>query len=135
MNECIFCRIIKREIPCSKVYEDDRFLCFLDIMPINKGHILVIPKEHYETVLDMPDNLLKDIFVLAKKISKAVMDGTGADGFNIGINSYEAAGQVVMHMHLHIIPRFKDDGLKSWANKQYSEGEEAEMAEKIKSKL
>jgi len=131
MTDCIFCKIIKGEIPCSKIYEDEKILSFLDIMPANKGHTLVIPKEHYETILDMPDDLLKEMFVLTKKISKAVMNGTKADGFNIGINTKEAAGQVVMHAHLHIIPRFKDDGLKPWPQGKYQEGEAEEIKEKI----
>jgi len=131
MTDCIFCKIIKGEIPCSKIYEDDKILSFLSTMPTSKGHTLVIPKEHYEEVTDLPDDLLKELMIAAKKISKAVMDGTKADGFNIGINTKEAAGQVVMHAHLHIIPRFKDDGLKPWPTGEYEEGEAEEIIEKI----
>lgn len=131
MTDCIFCKIIKGEIPCSRIYEDDKILSFLDIMPTNKGHTLVIPKEHYEGVTDLPDDLLKELMIAAKKISKAVIDGTKADGFNIGVNTKEAAGQVVMHAHLHIIPRFKGDGLKSWPTGKYEEGEADKIREDI----
>ncbi len=131
MTDCIFCKIIKGEIPCSKIYENDKIMAFLDIMPVNKGHTLVVPKEHYETILDLPDDLLNELIVSTKKISKAVMKGVNADGFNIGVNTKEAAGQIIMHAHLHIIPRFSNDGLKSWPQSKYAEGEMDKVRESI----
>ncbi|MCX6707176.1 MAG: HIT family protein [Candidatus Woesearchaeota archaeon] len=128
MQDCIFCKIIKGEIPSSKVYEDKHVFAFLDIAPVNKGHVLVVPKNHSLDFSDMADEDIKAVFVAAKKIANAVMKGTGAQGYNLGMNNKKAAGQLVMHSHLHIIPRFDDDGLKHWPAKKYTEGE----AEKVK---
>jgi histidine triad (HIT) family protein len=135
MKDCIFCKIVKGEIPCQKVYEDDKTLAFLDIMPIHKGHTLLIPKEHHENMLDMPDDTLADLAKAAKKVAKAVKEATKADGFNISQNNGEAAGQAVFHFHLHIIPRFTDDGLKTWPHKQIPEEEMKEIQQAIKNSL
>ena len=135
MEDCIFCKIINGEIPCSKVYENDKVLAFLDISPVNKGHALVIPKEHYKDLLSLPDNVLAEVAKVGKKVAKAVMKATGADGFNLGQNNGKTAGQVVMHFHLHIIPRFEDDGLILWPQGKYEGKEEEEIAEKISSLL
>ncbi|MFH1890579.1 MAG: HIT family protein [Candidatus Kuenenbacteria bacterium] len=132
---CIFCKIIAGEIPADKVYEDHKILAFLDISPVNKGHVLIIPKEHYENLMATPDELVKDLWAMAKKIAKAVQEATGADGINFGSNNGKAAGQIVFHTHIHVIPRFKDDGLIGWPNKKYEEGEQAEMAGKVRNQL
>src|SRR3989344_1823292 len=123
MNECIFCKIVKGEIPSSKIYENDKVLAFLDIGPVNKGHTLVIPKEHYTNIYDIPEDILKEVVTAAKKISKAIKKGVNADGININQSNDSSAGQVVMHIHFHIIPRFRDDGLKLWPQNKYNEGE------------
>lgn len=134
--ECIFCKIVKGELPCAKIYEDDRILAFLDISPVNKGHILVIAKEHYDNSLETPDELLAEIAKVVKKIAFAQKEALGAAGVNFGINNGAAAGQVIFHTHWHVIPRFKDDGLKLWGSKEYeSDKERDETAEKIKNKL
>jgi len=132
-NECIFCKIIKGELPSYKVYEDNKILAFLDINPINKGHVLVLPKEHYEDTLKTPDELLSSMAVIVKKISKAVMSATGARACNIGINNGAESGQIIFHTHWHIIPRFADDGYELWQGKDsvYKDRE----AEKIKEKI
>jgi histidine triad (HIT) family protein len=135
MEECIFCKIIKGEIPCSKVYEDDKVIAFLDIGPVNKGHALVVPKEHHKDLLDTPNELLADTIKAVKKIAKAVLKATGTEGFNIGVNNGKIAGQVVMHLHFHIMPRLENDGLKLWPQGKYSEGEIDEIARKISSLL
>lgn len=135
MDDCIFCKIIKGEIPCTKVYEDDDLLAFLDIAPVNRGHTLIIPKEHHQDLLDMPEELVKKVAVLAKKIGKAAKETTNADGFNIGQNNGAAAGQAVFHFHLHVIPRFNDDGLPNWPRSEYKEGEAVEIAQKISQNL
>lgn len=129
---CIFCQIIKGKVPCSKLYEDDRILAFLDISPVNKGHTLVVPKEHYKRISLTPDYILSDLALAIKRISKAVVRGVGADGFNLGLNSGRTAGQIVPHIHFHIIPRFKGDGLVMWPSKKYKEGEMGEVARKIR---
>ena len=129
--DCIFCKILKGEIPCSKIYENDKVLAFLDIMPVHKGHTLVIPKEHYETIIDIPEDLLKEVIVVLKKVSKAVKEGVNADGISIGQSNYKAGGQVVPHLHFHIMPRFENDGLKFWPQGKYEEGEMDSYKEKI----
>ena len=135
MSDCIFCKICNNEIPCSKIYEDDDFLCFLDINPVNKGHVLVIPKGHYETILDIPDDILRRLILVVKKISKAVKNGMNVGGFNVTMNNYKEAGQVVPHAHFHIIPRIENDGLEPWAQGEYEEGEMEGVLERIKKVL
>jgi len=131
MENCIFCKIIKGEIPSSKVYEDEKTLVFLDIAPINKGHALVIPKEHFETMEELPDELLEYLVGIVKKVSIAVKQATNADGYNIGMNNHKASGQLVPHAHFHVIPRFENDGLKSWPQKEYEEGDMDKIREEI----
>jgi histidine triad (HIT) family protein len=135
VDNCIFCKIVNNEIPSSKVYEDDKILAFLDIGPVNKGHTLVIPKKHFETLLDMPDNLLAELIKVTKKVAKAVIKVARTDSFNIMQSNKQAAGQIVPHFHLHIIPRFKDDGLKHWLGKKYEQGEMEKTAKEISSLL
>ena len=135
MANCIFCKIIAGEIPSTKVYEDDKVLAFLDISPINPGHTLVIPKEHYETLVDLPDEELAGLMPVAKNIGQAIMSKLGADGFNIGLNNGKAAGQEVDHVHFHVIPRHQGDGLKHWPSQEYAEGESEKVADKIKQAL
>ena len=136
MNECVFCKVINKEIPANIIYEDDKFLTFLDISPINKGHVLVIPKEHYENFLETPAELLAEMAKVVKKVGEAVRQATGAEGINFGVNNGKAAGQIIFHTHWHIIPRFFNDGLKLWGSGQYENDEEAKsVAEKIKEKI
>ena len=130
---CIFCKIVNNEIPSSKIIETDKVLVFLDVNPINKGHALVIAKEHYETLLDVPDNLLKDLMITAKKVARSMKKTLNAEGFNIGMNNYAAAGQTVPHAHMHVIPRFGNDGLEAWPHKKYEVGEMDKFRDKISS--
>jgi len=128
---CIFCKIVKGVIPCSKLYEDDNVLAFLDIMPVNTGHALIITKKHYETLLDVPDSVLGTYFTAVKKVAGAVKKGMEAEGFNMQMNNYPAAGQVVPHAHIHIVPRFPNDGLRNWPGGKYKEGQQEEVAKRI----
>jgi histidine triad (HIT) family protein len=133
MDECIFCKIAKKEIPSTIVYEDDQFLAFLDIAPANKGHTLVIPKEHYKVYTDIPEELLKKFAVVVKKVASSVHKGLEADGFNIVMNNYKVSGQIVSHAHFHILPRFINDGINSgWPHKNYEDGEMDSFKDKIK---
>jgi len=133
-TSCIFCKIIKNEIPCTKIYENDKVLAFLDIAPVNFGHALVMPKKHFETILDIDDESLCEIAKVTKKVSRAIMKAMKSDGINIGVNNYKAAGQLVPHMHLHVMPRFKDDGLKfDWPTKK--DGNMEKTADKIRKAL
>jgi histidine triad (HIT) family protein len=108
-EDCIFCSIIKGKIPSAKVYEDENVLAFLDIAPFNQGHTIVVPKEHYNNILDFPDQKINGFFTDLKKIAGMLKKGLKADGFNILQNNFPAAGQVVNHMHYHIIPRWNTD--------------------------
>ena len=132
MSDCVFCRIVKGDTPCYKIYEDKNVLAFLDRTPVNPGHTLIVPKKHSETILDTDEKILKDLILTAKKISKAVYNGLKLEGFNIAINQFKVAGQVVPHLHIHIIPRNKDDGIRLWPNREYnSEREKLEIQGKI----
>lgn len=123
-DECIFCKIVAGEIPCAKVFESDTMLAFLDIAPVNAGHALVLPKKHYPTLWEMPEELGKDLLAAVKAVADAVKQETGAQGLNVMQNNYEAAGQLVPHVHFHLIPRFDDDGLKLWPQESYEDPEE-----------
>lgn len=134
--DCIFCRIVKGEIPCAEVYSDARVLAFLDLNPQKPGHTLVIPKAHYPDIFTLPDELFADIFPVIQKIGKALMAATDADGLNILQNNHPAAGQSVFHTHWHLVPRHEADGLHHWPMGQYaSKDEMASVAAGIKRRL
>ena len=135
MEDCIFCKIVRGEIPSSKVYEDDNVIAFLDISPVNKGHTLVIPKKHSENILEDDFEDVIACMEAIRKIAPKVMESVNADGFNLSVNTNKAAGQEVMHTHFHIIPRFNDDEFKNWAQGQYEDGEMKDVQDKIKEKF
>lgn len=108
--ECVFCGIASGKIPSKKVYEDEKSLAFLDINPRNPGHTLVIPKKHYATILDMPEEEAKELFSVVRKIARAAQLGVNADGVSIAQSNGQAAGQVIPHVHFHVIPRFLNEG-------------------------
>lgn len=135
MDSCLFCKIVRKEIPAEIVYENGLSLAFLDINPVNPGHILVVPKAHHADFASTPAELLGDIAAVAQRLAKAAMEATGAEGFNIGVNNGRAAGQLVDHMHLHVMPRHKGDGHELWHGKEYPEGEAAAVAQKIRKAL
>ena len=136
-TSCIFCKLVSQEIPAKVVYEDDLFLSFLDINPIVKGHTLVIPKTHYNLMTDTPDEILSRGICLVKRIAKAQRAGLHAEGANIIQNNGETSGQVVPHLHFHVIPRFKtDDHRWNWAAKSYeNDAELIDHCEKIKNAI
>ncbi len=140
MKDCIFCKIIKKEIGQSKdiIYEDDKTIAFLDITPAQKkgGHTLIIPKKHYELVTDMSDADAKAVMLTIKKLSKALLQFS--QGMNIIQNNKRVAGQYVNHVHFHLIPRFDNDGIliEKWtANKYNSESDRLNMVQTIKNLL
>ena len=110
MENCIFCKIINKEIPSHNVYEDENTLAFLDVRPHTKGHTIVIHKIHAETIFDLEDNKLKELILTIKKVTKKLQEKLNPDGFNIGWNHNSLAGQVVPHLHVHIMPRYQGDG-------------------------
>jgi len=133
--DCIFCKIISGELPSAKVYEDEQVVAFLDIHPVRPGHTLVVPKTHCNDLFDCDPEVGAQMIKAAQKVGRAVIKGTGAEGVNFGINSGAAAGQVIFHLHMHVIPRKEGDGLKLWGQQEYGEGEMVEIAEKIKASL
>ncbi|MFA6397433.1 MAG: HIT family protein [Candidatus Paceibacterota bacterium] len=137
MENCLFCKIIKKEIDSSIIYEDDKFIAILDISPINIGHSLLIPKEHSVNIFDIKEETLSEAAPILKKLSLAIKKAVDADGINIHMNNEEAGGQAIMHTHFHVIPRYKDDGIVQWKSvRGYSgEDEEQEIIIKIKSAL
>ena len=136
MADDVFSRIVKGEIPAKKVYENDKVLSFVDIAPVNKGHVLVIPKKKYETITDMPEELAGELFKAVHKVAKAVVKATNAEGYNILVNNKRASGQEVPYVHAHIIPRFADDGFRfGWRTLKYEENEIDDFQKKIRSFL
>ncbi len=132
MNDCLFCNIIKREIPSDIVFEDEHTLAFLDINPNNLGHTLVIPKDHHENLGSTPLATLTNVMETSQKVGKAIMKGMEVEGFNVIQNNGSVAGQAIFHIHFHIIPRVSDDGLRHWPHKKYESPEEAAaVAKKI----
>ncbi len=134
-TNCLFCKIVVGEIPAEKVYEDADTLAFLDIKPVNPGHTLVIPKEHYENILTAPEDVLMKMMATVKKVAHAFKDGLGVDDFNLAMNNGPHAGQVVFHAHLHVMPRHAGDGYELWHGRPYAEGEMKEYAQKLKKAL
>lgn len=131
-NNCIFCKIIKGEIPADKFYEDDNFLVILDAGPVSPGHSLIIPKSHFVNIFDAPEEALVKIGPITQKISQAIKKSVKADGLNIHINNDKEAGQVVFHAHIHLIPRFQGDNLVQWKSK---ENRDRDYFEETKAKI
>ena len=110
MENCLFCRIASGEIPSNKVYEDEKVLAFRDIDPQAPVHVLLIPKQHFDDLESLDDEIASKVFPLAKKMMKLLKEKLGWDGFNVVQNNGEVAGQTVFHFHVHLIPRYKGDG-------------------------
>ncbi len=134
MENCIFCKIAKGEIPSEKIYEDEIALAFLDINPVNLGHTLIVPKKHFNNIYDVDENTLAYIMKIAQKVSIALKK-IGADGVNVTMNNDKDAGQVIFHLHIHVIPRLKGDALPLWPGRKPKDGEIKETAKKIISAL
>ncbi|MDP2736280.1 MAG: HIT family protein [bacterium] len=134
MESCIFCKIIAGEIPSYKVYEDEKVLAFLDINPVSPGHTLVLPKKHVINIEEAEEEVLCQIVKIVKKVGLSLKKNLGVPGYNVQVNNDPAAGQIVPHLHFHVVPRFPDDGLKLWLQKQYKENEAEEVLNKIKIK-
>jgi histidine triad (HIT) family protein len=135
-DDCIFCKIVAGKIPCNKIYEDEVVLAFLDIGPISDGHTLVIPKQHFENLHACPPELLGQVSRCLGKIAKAAAAATDADGYNLLCNNGRAAGQLVNHVHFHIIPRNTGDGVfRRWPSFKYPEGKIEALEKSIREKL
>lgn len=110
MENCIFCKIANGEIPSNTIYEDDNFRVILDNGPATKGHALVLPKQHYENLFELPEDVAAGAMKVAKKVAATMKEKLSCDGLNLIQNNGECAGQSVMHFHLHVIPRYRNDG-------------------------
>ena len=129
---CIFCKMVAGQIPTVKIYEDEVVLAFLDIGPLSDGHTLVIPKQHFSKLHDCPADILSEVGLCLGKIGKAVSEAMESEGYNVLCNNGSAAGQVVEHLHFHIIPRNSGDGVfNSWPAYKYPEGKIEQIAAKI----
>ena len=137
MQDCVFCKIIRGELPANKIYEDNDTLAFMDIGPVVKGHLLVVSKAHYANLLETPAEVLAKLIVIVQKTANAQKKALHADGVNIVLSNGKAAGQVVDHIHFHVIPRFASDGHHwNWKAQKYADGGEVQVfADKIKNAL
>ena len=135
MPDCIFCRIVQGQLPAARVLETPGVLAFLDIAPVNYGHTLVIPKVHYRNLLELPDELWMEMGQVSRRVAQALRATLYAQGFNIGMNNFEAAGQVVFHAHIHVIPRYFSDGLKLFPQESYKPGDLEKTAAQLRQAL
>lgn len=123
--DCVFCQIVRNESPAARVYEDDTHLAFMDRAPIRPGHLLVLPKAHFPTLLEMPSEAVGPLYRRVAHLAVAVHEALGADGLNVAQNNGRAANQIVFHVHVHVIPRYLDDG----SHGQWPERREASLEE------
>lgn len=132
-ENCIFCQIVAKQAPSSILFEDETVMAFLDIRPLNMGHTLVIPKEHFVDIFDTPDKILATVHVVSKQLAAAVKKATNADGISIIQQSGKAAGQDIFHIHVHVVPRFEGQKLPSFHELKLVDRAELEiMAAKIR---
>lgn len=135
-TDCIFCKILRGEIPSCQVYSDEHVVAFMDIGPINRGHTLIVPREHHATVFDLPAAVGSHVLAAQQRVGRAIMAATGANGLNIFQNNFATAGQVVFHVHWHLVPRFPADGHLLWPSGSYGSMEEMQaLAEAIRERM
>jgi histidine triad (HIT) family protein len=131
-SSCIFCKIAAGDIPCLKIYENEAVLSFLDIGPLADGHLLIIPRQHHVRMEDVPPETLAQMWRVAPRLAKAMLQVTRAPGYNVLQNNGKEAGQEVQHVHFHLIPRFEGDGLGyRWNPKKYEEGRGEDLQKQI----
>ena len=131
-DDCIFCKIANGEIPSKTLYEDDKFRVILDLGPASKGHALILPKDHYANLFELPEECAGEVMKLAQKMAVKMKETLGCEGFNLVQNNGELAGQTVFHFHMHLIPRYREDGQKiGWKPQEVS----AEELEEIKNQI
>ena len=134
-DNCIFCKLANKDIPTNIIYEDDRFTVILDASPATKGHALILPKNHAANIYELPDEDASAVFVLAKKLATKMTEILHCDGFNIVQNNGECAGQTVFHFHMHLIPRYLNDGNQdklTWNHAEFTPEEIAEIAAELR---
>ena len=134
-DNCIFCKLANKDIPTNIIYEDDRFTVILDASPATKGHALILPKNHAANIYELPDEDASAVFVLAKKLATKMTEILHCDGFNIVQNNGEVAGQTVFHFHMHLIPRYLNDGNQdklTWNHAEFTPEEIADIAAELR---
>lgn len=134
-DDCIFCKLANGVFDTNTLYEDEDFRVIFDASPATQGHVLIIPKEHYANIFELPDAIAAKAFVLAKKIAGVIKEVTGCDGVNILQNNGESAGQTVFHLHVHVIPRYKDgeeQDIIRWNQRELNQAAVHEIIEKAK---
>ena len=133
-SDCIFCKLANGVFPTNFIYEDEDFKVILDANPATKGHSLILPKKHFKNLLDADEEVLKKALPLAKKLSNKLIDVLKCDGVNVLQNNNEAAGQAVFHLHIHLIPRYKEEKehMLSWKPNKFSDEEMKNIAESLK---
>ena len=135
-ENCIFCKIIRKSSPATRIYENEAVIAFLDIRPLNLGHTLVVPLKHYVDIFDIPKETLGQVHIVSKQIASAIKAATKADGISIIQQNGKAAGQDIFHLHVHVVPRFEEQKLPHFNELQIVEREKLnEMAQKIKQYL
>ena len=123
-DDCIFCKIANGEIPSKTLYEDDKFRVILDLGPASKGHALILPKDHYANLFELPEECAGEVMKLAQKMAVKMKEKLGCEGFNLVQNNGELAGQTVFHFHMHLIPRYREDGQKiGWKPQEVTQEE------------
>jgi histidine triad (HIT) family protein len=133
---CVFCKIVRGEIPSAKVLETDDAVAFLDIHPVNRGHVLLVPKVHHAHLIDLPESSAAHIGTLLPRLCRAIRAATGSDGYNVIVNNGLAAGQTIDHGHWHIIPRFHNDPVDwPWPHAEYVGDELGQMRFRIEREL
>ena len=136
MADCIFCKILENKIPSTKIFEDDHNIAIFDINPIARGHALFISKEHYSDLLEVPHEKLPELLINLPRVVAAILKATGCEGSNIIQNNKRCAGQLIPHLHFHIIPRKTDDKVDfNWQTQPYDEDKMKALAAKVKQSL
>lgn len=135
MPDCIFCKIIAKQIPADIIHEDEHALAFLDIKPTNPGHTLVVPKNHARNIFDIKEADWLSIMRMARLLAPTIRSAVAAEGLNMHVNNEPAAGQVVFHSHIHLIPRFEGDGYELWHGSEMNEEDRRRILEKIRTQL
>lgn len=128
---CLFCKIVAGEIPSYKVYENDKVFAFLDIRPVHPGHTLIVPKNHCLNIEEATPETLFEIMSAVKIIGKLIKEKLGVPGYNLVVNNDPASGQVVPHLHFHVVPRYEGDDSSHWKNREYEDGEADDTLKKL----
>lgn len=136
MNSCIFCKIVDGKIPSTTIFEDENVKVILDIAPAAKGHAILLVKQHAANIFELDSELAGKIFSVVPKVAKALKEELGCDGMNILQNNGEVSGQTVFHLHIHFIPRWKEDSIQiKWTPSSYADGEAENLAKAVRERL